>query len=290
MMTTPPPLPAENKATLQSDQLSTLLEVSALLNGIHELSELLPKLMEIALAPVQAERGIIVLKEGDEFRVAVARSVHGDEEDLLEYSKSIVRRAMSGEGAILTHDAQLDPRFSDSQSVIMQRVTSVLCVPLIVKEEVKGAIYLDARHNRTQFTPESLDFLKILANTSAIAIENARLVQGLSLEKVRLQAEIERTYAFSEIIGNHSKMIDVFKLMDKIKDSNIAVLVEGESGTGKELVARALHYSSIRRNKLFIAQFCGNLSENLLESELFGHKKGAFTGAYQDKNGLLEIA
>ncbi len=289
MPTSVPPVP-DNQLALRSDQLNSLLEISTLLNGIHDLNVLLPKIMDMALAPIQAERGLIVLKEGTEFRVAVARSVHDDEGDLLEYSSSIVRRAMSGEGAILTHDAQIDPRFSGAQSVIMQRVTSVLCVPLIVKDQVEGAIYLDSRQNRTKFTPESLDFLKIFANIAAISVQNARLVQGLSLENVRLQSEVERTYAFSEIIGNHPRMIETFKLMDKIKDSNISVLIEGESGTGKELVARALHYSSIRRNKPFVAQFCGNLSENLLESELFGHRKGSFTGAIADKKGLLEIA
>ncbi|MCX7835795.1 MAG: sigma 54-interacting transcriptional regulator [bacterium] len=276
--------------TFSSEQVQSLVEISSLLNSIHDLATLLPKIMDVALAPVQAERGLLVIKENDDFRVAVARSIHNDEEDLVDYSRSIVRRAMTDNVAILTHDAQTDPRFSDAQSVIIKQITSVICVPLVVKDHVEGAIYLDAKQNRTQFTNESLDFLKILANISAIAIQNARYFEGLALEKVRLQSEVERTYAFSEIIGNHPKMIEIFKLLEKIKDSNISVLIEGESGTGKELVARALHYSSTRRSKPFIAQYCGNLSENLLESELFGHKRGSFTGAHQDKKGLLEIA
>lgn len=272
------------------DQIQSLVDISTLLNSIYDLSTLLPKIMDVALAPVQAERGLLVIREEDDLRVAVARSIHDDEQDLLDYSSSIVKRAMSGEGAILTHDAQLDPRFSESQSVIMRQITSVICVPLVVKDKIEGAIYLDAKQNRTKFTYESLDYLNILANISAISIQNARFFEGLSLEKVRLQSEVERTYAFREIIGSHPRMIDFFKLLDKIKDSSISVLIEGESGTGKELAARALHYSSTRRNKPFLAQYCGNLSENLLESELFGHKRGSFTGAHQDKKGLLEIS
>lgn len=282
--------PTNLSRSFTSEQIQSLVEISYMLNSIHDLSTLLPKIMEVALAPVQAERGLLVIKEEGDFRVAVARSIHDDEQDLVEYSSSIVRRAMNDNVAILTHDAQSDPRFSGAQSVIIKQITSVICVPLVVKDQVEGAIYLDAKHNRTKFTNESLDFLKILANISAIAIQNARYFEGLALEKVRLQSEVERKYAFSEIIGFHPKMIEIFKLLEKIKDSNISVLIEGESGTGKELVARALHYSSTRRNKPFVAQYCGNLSENLLESELFGHKRGSFTGAHQDKKGLLEIA
>jgi Nif-specific regulatory protein len=112
----------------------------------------------------------------------------------------------------------------------------------------------------------------------------------LRAENIYLRGEVERRYAFNELIGRSPKMQQVFSLLSKIAESDIFTLFEGESGTGKELAARALHYNSRRREKPFVAQFCGNLSEHLLESELFGHKKGAFTGAISDKRGLMEVA
>jgi Nif-specific regulatory protein len=165
-----------------------------------------------------------------------------------------------------------------------------MSVPFVLRGKIVGAIYLDSKNRREGFTDESLTFLKAFSNLSAIAIDNARLMGNLRDENYQLRTEVQRTYQFKEIIGSSRKMQEIFDLINKIINSDISVLLEGESGTGKELVARALHYNGARRDKPFIAQFCGNLSETLLESELFGHKRGAFTGAVSDKKGLIEIA
>ncbi|KPL07579.1 Fis family transcriptional regulator, partial [bacterium SM23_57] len=141
-----------------------------------------------------------------------------------------------------------------------------------------------------RFNQESLNFLSAFANNAAIAIENARLMSQLRQENIQLRQEVQERYRFSEIVGNSTSMQEVFDLLNKIVNSDISVLLEGESGTGKELVAKALHYNGPRREKPIIAQFCGNLAESLLESELFGHKKGSFTGAIRDKKGLFEVA
>ena len=174
--------------------------------------------------------------------------------------------------------------------MIFKQIRSVMSVPFVLRGKLLGAIYLDSKARRGGFTDDSLAFIKSFSNLAAIAIENARLMEALRDENYQLRSEVQRHYHFREIIGNSQKMQNVFEMLTKIIHSDISVLLEGESGTGKELVARALHYNGPRRDKPFIAQFCGNLSETLLESELFGHKRGAFTGAISDKKGLLEVA
>nr|MBC8465592.1 sigma-54-dependent Fis family transcriptional regulator [bacterium] len=131
------------------------------------------------------------------------------------------------------------------------------------------------------------------AKMAAIAVDYAQISNELFLEKQRLEKALRKKWekwTFDEIIGKSPRMLEVFNLMRRVMNSDISVLLEGESGTGKELVANALHFNSPRCDKSFVAQFCGNLSENLLESELFGHKKGSFTGAISDKPGLFEVA
>ena len=131
---------------------------------------------------------------------------------------------------------------------------------------------------------------------ATLAIENARLVQRLRLAEEKLRGEVkylkgrEEKRRFSDIIGESSAMGEIFKQLEKVIDTRATVCIEGETGTGKEVIASAIHYQGKRRDKLFVAQNCAAVPENLLETELFGHKKGAFTGADHDKKGLFEIA
>lgn len=252
---------------------------------------MLTKVMDIAVETVAAERGFLVLTEDGEFHLKAARNMSRESiADITEASSSIIKTAIEQNEPILTHDAQADPRFSGSESVIFQQISSAACVPLKYGDQPLGAIYLDSRLDREMFNEETLEFLLAFADQAAIAIENAHLFEHLREENLQLQSEVQRIYAFDEIIGKSAKMQEVFEIMTRVMSSNITVLLEGESGTGKELVARALHYNGHRKNKPFVAQFCGNLAESLLESELFGHKKGSFTGAICDKKGLFEYA
>ncbi|NIQ34311.1 MAG: AAA domain-containing protein, partial [Nitrososphaeria archaeon] len=116
------------------------------------------------------------------------------------------------------------------------------------------------------------------------------LIRQTKDEVALLRREVERRYRFDEIIGNSERMLEVFKLCEKVIDSNITVLIEGESGTGKELIARSIHYSGSRGAKPFVSQNCGGIPDTLLASELFGHKRGTFTGAFSDRRGLFEVA
>ncbi len=140
------------------------------------------------------------------------------------------------------------------------------------------------------FTRANLPFLTAFANQAAIAIENARFYESLREENRRLRSQVQRLHGFEEIIGQSPRMREVFEVMTQVLDTDATILIQGESGTGKELVARAIHYNGPRKNKPFMALFCGSLPDSLLESELFGHKRGAFTGAVTDKKGLFEAA
>jgi Nif-specific regulatory protein len=279
---------------LPQEQLHALFEISQVLNTITDIDRLLDRVMDIALQAVDAERGFLVLRDDDEtgkLNVKTARNIAQEAALSLEdISHSIVQEVIANQTGVLTVDAQADPRFAGSESVIFKQIRAVMSVPFVLRGKILGAIYLDSKARRGGFSEDSLAFLKAFSNLAAIAIENARLMETLRDENYLLRSEVQRTYHFREIIGNSPKMQNVFEILTKIIHSDISVLLEGESGTGKELVARALHYNGPRRDKPFIAQFCGNLSETLLESELFGHKRGSFTGAITDKKGLLEVA
>jgi Nif-specific regulatory protein len=282
---------AENNSLMDPQQLKALVEVGQAINSISQKEPLLQKVLDIATEAIQAERGFLLLRNDSthEMRIVVARNISEHQAaDILRPSSSVVNQVLDSNVGVWSVKPLED--FGGSQSVMNMKLTAVACVPLVLKGTPIGAIYLDSTINRQQFNNTTLNFLQAFANQAAIAIENANFIEELQLEKNWLQSELERTYAFREIIGASPKMQAVFDIMRKILNSDISVLLEGESGTGKELVARAIHYNSHRKDKSFVAQFCGNLSENLLESELFGHKKGSFTGAINDKRGLFEVA
>lgn len=252
---------------------------------------LLDTVLGLAVEMMNADRAAIILLEGKAMNVVASRNISVETaRDLTDVSSSVVRQVIDSGAPVLTHDVLADPRFGQAASVILHQITSVICVPMFIEQKVIGAIYLDSRGNRQRFTDDNLDFITIFARMAAIAVDYAQSYRDLYREKQHLVTEAQGRWKFEEIIGQSPRMQEVYNLMRRVMNSDISVLLEGESGTGKELVARALHYNGPRRDKMFITQFCGNLAEALLESELFGHKKGSFTGAIADKKGLFEIA
>ncbi len=171
-------------------------------------------------------------------------------------------------------------------------IHSMLLAPLISGERKIGLSLIGEMRNwnRSPFTAEQIDLCHGIVDRAAIAIDNAMMHEQLKENHAYLRAEVEERYLFGNIIGNSPKMRELYKILKRIKDSSVRALIEGESGTGKEIVARALHYEGTRRNNRFVAVDCGAIPETLFESELFGHKKGAFTDARQDKKGLIEEA
>lgn len=271
-----------------------LSEIALAVNSIHEPDALLEKVLAIAMRELEAERGFVLLTAEDAekgFEVKNSRNFSDDQiGEIVRISTSVVLEVLQTGEPVLVYEALQDDRFRDTESIVVQQIKSIACVPLRIKNRQIGAIYLDSLTKRGRFTSETLPFISAFANQAAIAIENARLVKRLSEENRRLRTEVQRVHGFDEIIGQSRAMDEVFDTMTRVLDSDATVLIEGESGTGKELVARAIHYNGHRKDGSFVAIFCGSLPEELLESELFGHKKGAFTGAVEDKPGLFEEA
>ncbi len=210
-------------------------------------------------------------------------------------TRSVARRVVEGRAAVLAADA---PREAlGSESLLGANIRSTIGVPLWKGDDILGVLQVDNRDAPAMFDRRDVEALGVLAHGASLAIANARLIQRLTLAEEQLRRENqflrgrERSRKSElRIVGDSRRMAQVLQQLDKVVDTRVTVLVEGETGTGKELFASAIHYRSQRRDKLFVAQNCAAFPENLLESELFGHKRGAFTGATEEKKGLFEIA
>jgi len=209
-------------------------------------------------------------------------------------SRSVLRRVLADRAAILTANAAEE--LDSSESILGGRILSMLAVPLWRGEEITGLIQIDNRRSAGMFAETDLEVALLLASQASLAIDNANLVSRLKVAEERLQGENsylkrkQENITFDNIIGDSAPMKAVLGQLLKVIDTRATVCIDGETGTGKELIASAIHYQSRRQDKMFVAQNCAALPENLLESELFGHRKGAFTGADSDKKGLFEIA
>ncbi len=277
---------------LHSDYLESLVSISETLFSYKDPEQLFQRILSISMDTLKAERGFISYLDDNrsDFKLKTFSSRDGTLSDLAEISQGVVQKVSQTGEPLLSKDAKSDPRFSSRQSVILQGIRSVACVPLKRSGQVMGVIYMDSRGEQRLFTWDTINYLTLMASFAALAIENAIDFDNLQSAKVRLEQEVQRSCGFPGIIGNSPKMKQVYDSMIRIMNTDLPVLITGESGTGKELVARALHYSSHRGDKPFMALFCGNLSPELLESELFGHIKGAFTGAVYNKTGLVKEA
>ncbi|MCJ7496595.1 MAG: sigma 54-interacting transcriptional regulator [candidate division Zixibacteria bacterium] len=167
---------------------------------------------------------------------------------------------------------------------------SLLCVPLKSRENVLGVIYLEDSGEGEPFVSGDIELLSSLAERTSVALENNLLFMELKESEEKLLADLRGKFKFDEILGNSPQMVEVLKIVADIADTEATVLIEGESGTGKELLARAIHFNSSRSRNSFVPINCAAIPETLLESELFGYEKGAFTGATQRKLGKFEVA
>jgi Nif-specific regulatory protein len=282
---------------------SVLYEVGKVINSTLDLQEVLSRTMDLVLERLGAERGMIVLSDRltKELEVAVARNIGdsgGDDgKEGQKLSESVVRRVIETREPILAVDALTDGRFAGSESIVARHILSILCVPLAIRDRLAGAIYVDHRESRHLFGQNDLEFLLAFADQAAIAIENARLFSELDASRLRLKEENESlrneilsSHNLGSMIGKSRPIVELKQMIEKVAQSSSTVLIRGESGTGKGLVARILHSISPRRQAPFIHFNCAALPETLVESELFGHEKGAFTGASGQKPGRFELA
>jgi transcriptional regulator with GAF, ATPase, and Fis domain len=204
-------------------------------------------------------------------------------------SDSIVRKVVDTGRPVIVSDALSDSQFKTSESVLALRLSSVMCAPLVSQGHVQGVLYVGNDRVKGLFDRSQLDVLSIFAGQASTILENAMLLNALRADKEKLVAEL-KDKRFGEIIGACPSMLEVFRKLQKVATTDISVLITGETGTGKELIAREIHRRSNRVNGPFVVINCGAIPENLIESELFGHVKGAFTGAVASRPGKFQVA
>lgn len=281
-------------------ELDILYQISqVVMTRPHTVSELMVEVLDIMETELDATRGTLTLRKPDTdiFMIEASRGLTPEEENRGEYREGegiTGHVAQSGESALIP-DITKDPRFLNRTQSRSDRQTSFICVPIMHQKNVIGTMSIDMTLTTDLDELRGyLRFLELVANILAEAVAGIReaIEERTSLisENDRLRRQLGDRYRMHNIIGNCGAMRAVYEQIVQVADSTATVLIRGESGTGKELVARAIHYGGDRRNNSFVSVNCAALPENLIESELFGHEKGAFTGATQQRKGRFEMA
>jgi Nif-specific regulatory protein len=269
--------------------LAALLRISTAVNGIKDAEELQRCVIEMLFEVMPIERGAILLvgQNPDEFISGVYRYRGSELKEPFRISRTIARQVLHDGVAVMANDVLNDQQFRPTESLMFSQIRSLMCVPLLVFGSKLGVIYADTTFLDARLDEHHLHLLTAIASVTAVSLEHARYVEWLEGENRRLQEEINIEH---DMVGDSPRMHDVYQFVSKVAAAEATVLIRGESGTGKELVARAIHRNSKRANRPFVAINCAALVESLLESELFGHERGAFTGAIAQKKGKIEIA
>ncbi len=283
------------------EEVTLLYEISQALNEHLELKKSLYKVLDILSNSIEMVRGTVTILDPlrNEISIEVA---HGLSESAIQNVKYKLGEGITGR-VIETGEPVAIPKISeeplflnrtDSRKSKKHEELSFLCVPVKKGNQVIGALSADRLFDKSYSLEDGIKLMAVIATMVAqhvINLEKIRLEkESLREENRRLRSELENKYRITNIIGNSNKMRDVFQMITQVSRSNATVLIRGESGTGKELVANSIHYHSLRTKKPFVKVNCAALPSNLIESELFGHEKGAFTGAVKQKMGKFELA
>ncbi len=278
-------LPASER---RARDLNSLLKVATGIGGIRDQDSLQWQLLGFIFEVVPAERGAVLLCDHpDEFTSTAAWDRLRGPGHPVRVSRTVVQRALEERVGLLVSDVLGNESLRQVKTLFELKVRSLLCVPLLVADRVLGAIYLDTTSPTVQFDEGHLQVMTAVAGIASLAFDNVRHWEKLRQENQALRAEIELEH---NMVGGSPAMRKVFDFIRRVAPTDSTVLIQGESGTGKELVARALHRNSSRAEQPFVAINCAAIAETLLESELFGHEKGAFTGAAAQKKGKVEVA
>jgi len=286
----PAPTPAPREGA-QGEAVRALVRFSERLLGATGVDPLLDDLLDALLELTSADKGFLILLEDGELAVKAARNLARTsiEDAVSRVSDSIVQKVVRTRRPIVVADALHDLEWSSSSSVVNLKLCSVMCAPLMAKGEVFGVIYLGNDSVVSLFDERNLEPLTVFAAQASLLVQNAMLLDGLRRENVALK-EAVRERQYGDLIGAGASMKEVYRRIEKVAGTDVNVLVTGETGTGKELVAREVHRRSPRAGGPFVAVNCAAIPEGLMESELFGHVKGAFTGAVATRPGKFQAA
>ncbi len=315
--------PARGALAGFAERAARLLEITKRLATELDVTRLLERINDAAVELSGAERGFVLLVDASGALVShAARDTTQPGDAHVAFSRSIAEAVLIDGEPIVTVDARDDRRLSEYMSVHKLMLRSVACLPIRGRSRTVGVLYLEHRARRGRFDEADLDLLFAFADQAAIALENARLLDenerrrseledanralataNAEIERLlvartaelddarreldRARTELVRTFDRDGIVGRSEAIRRVFAVIDRVRDTAVPVVLHGESGTGKELVARAIHYGGARAQRPFVALHCGAVPETLLESELFGHVRGAFTGAERERRGVF---
>ncbi len=283
------------------EEISLLYEISEALNEHMDMKKSLYKVLGILADCLDLIKGTVTLLDPatQEIRIEVAHGISEKAKKRVRYKlgEGITGRVIqTGTPAVIPRISD-DPGFlhrTDSRAPAEIKEYSFICVPVKKGNTVVGALSADRHYDGDEGLKKGEKIMGVVATMIARHVINLEALQlereNLKKENSRLKSELENRYSFTNIIGNSNKMREVFQMISQVSRSNATVLIRGESGTGKELVANSIHYNSLRNNHPFVKINCAALPENLIESELFGHEQGAFTGALHQKKGKFELA
>ncbi len=285
------PAPGRSQAGQRLLALDTLVRFSERLLGATDVPRLLEDLVDALLEVTHADKGFLILLQDGEPSVRAARNVAREtiEGALERVSDSIIQRVVETRRPLVVADALHDAAWSGSSSVVNLKLCSVMCAPLMQKGDAFGVIYLGNDSVVSLFDERSLEVLTVFAAQASLLVQNALLLDSLRRENVVLKEAVSAKQ-YGDLIGSGASMREVYRRIEKVAATDVSVLVTGETGTGKEIVAREIHRRSPRNAGAFVAVNCGAIPEPLLESELFGHVRGAFTGAVTTRVGRFQAA
>jgi transcriptional regulator with GAF, ATPase, and Fis domain len=284
---------AEGKAP-QTSEIEGMLKLSDFnrrLLEIRAIPDQIEALLDAVIDVVHANKGFVILLRDGEPEVAAARNVDRETipDAVTQLSDSILKRCIDTRQPLIVSDAVNDTMFNSSESVLDLQLSSVMVAPLIAQAQLLGLIYVGNDNVVNLFEQSSLEVLTVFAGQASLILQNAILLNQLTTDRDRI-AEALEAQRFGDIIGSCPSLQEVYRRVEKVAVADISVLITGETGTGKELFARELHRRSNRANGPFIVVNCGAIPENLMESELFGHVRGAFTGAVSTRQGSFQAA
>jgi Nif-specific regulatory protein len=281
---------------IDAEKFNTLIEINSLINSkFADLHALLTQILDSATKLCHGEASSLMLvdKEAQELYFEVALGSAGSEitNYTVKLNEGIAGWVATHNKSLIVNDVENDKRHSRKiPKQVGYPSKNMLAVPMRVKDECIGVIELLNKTGDNFFTQDDLDWLEIFANQAALALQNAKSFEKAQTEISHLQNELSKNLGFHTLIAKSPVMLEKLEIIDRVAQTDSSVLILGESGVGKELIAEQIHLRSVRKNAPFIRVNCAALPESLLESELFGHVKGAFTNAIQNRQGRFELA